>query len=237
VQWYHMHRSWHHRFHRGMDTCCARILAVNGYLLCKNTCCEWILAVLLPHLLEVGARVSCTCIPHPFAALAILGGQQRQVRLQVLPLSQPGRRALHRGRVFPNQASSAHLVQEPHPLHSPSRTWEGCTDRYTLPRPTRKYTKARALLGASFGGYDPSEKGEGLNGESMGPQVARRRERQCARRYRKHSIGSSILGTDGAWRCTANSAPSARGRGWSLGTRTRYSTPAPSRMHRRGCVR
>jgi hypothetical protein len=34
----------------------------------------------------------------------------------------------------------------------------------------RHYCKSQALLGASFGAYTPEEKGEGLNGESMGPQ-------------------------------------------------------------------
>lgn len=34
----------------------------------------------------------------------------------------------------------------------------------------RAYCKRSALLGASFGAYDPNEKGSGLNGESMGPQ-------------------------------------------------------------------
>ena len=34
----------------------------------------------------------------------------------------------------------------------------------------RQYCKRAALLGASFGAYKPEEKGEGLNGESMGPQ-------------------------------------------------------------------
>ena len=34
----------------------------------------------------------------------------------------------------------------------------------------RSYAKRQALLGASFGAYKPEEKGEGLNGESMGPQ-------------------------------------------------------------------
>ena len=34
----------------------------------------------------------------------------------------------------------------------------------------RRYAKRAALLGPSFGAYKPEEKGEGLNGESMGPQ-------------------------------------------------------------------
>ena len=35
----------------------------------------------------------------------------------------------------------------------------------------RRYCKARALLGASFGAYSSEDKGEGLNGESFGPQA------------------------------------------------------------------
>ena len=34
----------------------------------------------------------------------------------------------------------------------------------------RAYAKKRALLGASFGGYDDGGRGGGLNGETLGPQ-------------------------------------------------------------------
>ena len=46
--------------------------------------------------------------------------------------------------------------------------WRSNTDAFFL---IRKYCKARALLGVSFGSYDKGgEEGEGLNGETMGPQ-------------------------------------------------------------------